>query len=46
MRYRGHRQEICGLKVSPAGDMIASGGNDNRLVLYSLRKMGRMVSWD
>ncbi|KAK8589572.1 hypothetical protein V6N12_023966 [Hibiscus sabdariffa] len=27
--YRGHRQEVCGLKWSPSGQKLASGGNDN-----------------
>ena len=25
----GHQQEVCGLKWSPSGDALASGGNDN-----------------
>ncbi|CDY28289.1 BnaC03g66700D [Brassica napus] len=27
--YRGHTQEICGLKWSGSGQQLASGGNDN-----------------
>lgn len=34
-RYKAHTQEICGLKWSPEGNYIASGGNDNKLVVYS-----------
>jgi cell division cycle 20-like protein 1, cofactor of APC complex len=34
-RYKAHTQEICGLKWSPEGSYIASGGNDNKLVVYS-----------
>lgn len=26
-----HRQEVCGLRWSPDGQMLASGGNDNRV---------------
>jgi cell division cycle 20-like protein 1 (cofactor of APC complex) len=26
--------------------MIASGGNDNKLFLFSLRTMGKMMVWD
>ncbi len=26
--------------------MIATGGNDNKLVLFSLRKMDKIVTWD
>ncbi|CAL8466961.1 g6497 [Coccomyxa elongata] len=28
---RGHEQEVCGLKWSPSGAQLASGGNDNLL---------------
>jgi cell division cycle 20-like protein 1 (cofactor of APC complex) len=34
------------LKLNPSADIIATGGNDNKLVLFSLKKMGKMVSWD
>jgi cell division cycle 20, cofactor of APC complex len=27
--YRGHNQEVCGLKWSPSGQQLSSGGNDN-----------------
>eukprot|EP00127_Corallochytrium_limacisporum_P001684 Clim_evm21s77 gene=Clim_evmTU21s77 len=30
----GHEQEICGLKWSPDGSMLASGANDNLLMLW------------
>ena len=33
--YLNHRQEICGLKWSPDGQYFASGGNDNKLFVYS-----------
>ena len=45
MRYKAHSQEICGLKICPNGQMIATGGNDNKLFVYSLRKMGKLASW-
>ncbi|KAK3437668.1 hypothetical protein EUGRSUZ_C02311 [Eucalyptus grandis] len=32
--YRGHHQEVCGLKWSPSGKQLASGGNDNLLYLW------------
>lgn len=32
-RVSAHRQEICGIKWSPDGNYLASGGNDNRLML-------------
>mmetsp|Transcript_44336 Transcript_44336/g.111334 ORF Transcript_44336/g.111334 Transcript_44336/m.111334 type:complete len:479 (-) Transcript_44336:28-1464(-) len=31
---RGHEQEVCGLKWSPSGTQLASGGNDNLLHIW------------
>ena len=31
----GHKQEVCGLQWSPDGQYLASGGNDNRLLIWS-----------
>jgi cell division cycle 20-like protein 1 (cofactor of APC complex) len=31
----GHKQEVCGLKWNFEGDQLASGGNDNKLVVWS-----------
>ncbi len=31
-----HEQEICGLKWSPDGTQLASGGNDNMLCVWEL----------
>ena len=31
---RGHEQEVCGLKWSPNGTQLASGGNDNLLMVW------------
>ena len=33
-RLIGHRQEICGIKWSPNGMQLASGGNDNKLLIW------------
>ncbi|CAF0961246.1 unnamed protein product [Adineta ricciae] len=33
--FHGHTQEVCGLKWSPDKSILASGGNDNRLFLWS-----------
>ena len=35
-RLGGHKQEVCGLKWSPDSTLLASGGNDNRIFLWSL----------
>lgn len=37
--FAGHVQEICGLKLSPDNNYIASGGNDNQLLLWDIRRM-------
>jgi cell division cycle protein 20 (cofactor of APC complex) len=36
VRYSGHLQEVCGLKWSPDGTQLASGGNDNQLCIWDL----------
>ncbi|KAL4445506.1 hypothetical protein ABPG74_004580 [Tetrahymena malaccensis] len=36
-RFTGHKQEVCGLKWSFDHQMLASGGNDNKLFVWSLR---------
>uniref|UniRef100_F1KWM8 Fizzy-related protein homolog n=1 Tax=Ascaris suum TaxID=6253 RepID=F1KWM8_ASCSU len=37
-RLNAHRQEVCGLRWSPDRQYLASGGNDNQLLVWSLRK--------
>jgi WD40 repeat protein len=37
-KYRGHRQEVCGLKWSPDGQQLASGGNDNLLCIWDINQ--------
>lgn len=34
--YRGHHQEVCGLKWSASGRQLASGGNDNLLHIWDI----------
>jgi len=34
---RGHGHEVCGLKWSPDGSLLASGGNDNLLNIWDIR---------
>lgn len=31
-RLQGHRQEVCGLKWSTDHQLLASGGNDNKVL--------------
>jgi len=35
-QFTAHKQEVCGLKWSPDERMLASGGNDNKLFVWSL----------
>jgi cell division cycle protein 20 (cofactor of APC complex) len=39
---RGHTQEVCGLKWSPSGKQLASGGNDNLLNIWDDRYASRI----
>jgi len=39
-RLVGHRQEVCGLKWSPDSQYLASGGNDNKLFVWSASGSG------
>ena len=36
-RYEAHRQEVCGVKWSFDGNMVASGGNDNAVSIWDMR---------
>ncbi|KAJ3386343.1 hypothetical protein HDU80_000430, partial [Chytriomyces hyalinus] len=36
-KLTGHRQEVCGLKWSPEETLLASGGNDNKLLIWDRR---------
>lgn len=36
-RLTGHRQEVCGLKWSSDEQQLASGGNDNKLYVWTLK---------
>lgn len=33
-KLNGHRQEVCGLKWNNEGSQLASGGNDNKLLVW------------
>ena len=36
VKLRAHDQEVCGLKWSPSGQQLASGGNDNLLHIWDV----------
>jgi cell division cycle 20, cofactor of APC complex len=38
---KGHTQEVCGLKWSPEGHALASGGNDNLLCIWDAAAAGQ-----
>lgn len=42
-KFTGHKQEICGLKWSFDENMLASGGNDNKLFVWSLKNQGEIT---
>ena len=42
-RLVGHRQEVCGLKWSPDNQYLASGGNDNKLFVWSGRSTNKII---
>ncbi len=35
--WNKHKQEICGLKWSPDNQQLASGGNDNKLLIWTVQ---------
>ena len=37
--FQGHSSEVCGLKWSPKGDQLASGGNDNILNIWDAKML-------
>ncbi|CAI8584009.1 unnamed protein product [Vicia faba] len=38
-RVKAHRAEVCGLKWSKRGNLLASGGNENHIYVWELNKM-------
>ncbi|WCJ27931.1 Cell division cycle 20.2 cofactor of APC complex [Euphorbia peplus] len=42
--YRGHHQEVCGLKWSGSGKQLASGGNDNLVHIWD-RSAASSTPW-
>lgn len=45
-RLQGHRQEVCGLKWSYDEQQLASGGNDNKLHIWSLRSTAPVLKFN
>lgn len=44
MLVGAHSQEVCGLAWSPDGTLLASGGNDNRLAIWDIRRLGETAA--
>ena len=44
-RLVGHKQEVCGLKWSYDGTQLASGGNDNKLLLWDARNTAPLAKF-
>jgi len=42
-KLKGHKQEVCGLKWSPCGLYLASGGNDNLLNIWNTSKSKQAI---
>ena len=42
IKFISHKQEICGLKWSFDQRFLASGGNDNKLIVWSLKMADRL----
>ncbi len=38
LKYNGHNKEICGMKWSLDDKRLASGGDDNKLIIWDIRK--------
>ena len=42
-KIRQHKQEVCALRYSPDGDLLASGGNDNTAFIWDVRKLNNKL---
>ncbi|RLN21471.1 hypothetical protein BBO99_00003348 [Phytophthora kernoviae] len=45
-KLAGHKQEVCGLKWSFNGRQLASGGNDNKLLVWNVQSMSSGLCGD
>jgi cell division cycle 20-like protein 1, cofactor of APC complex len=44
-RFQSHKQEVCGLKWSFDNQQLASGGNDNKLMIWNLHSEKPLVKF-
>ncbi|CEG39696.1 Anaphase promoting complex, Cdc20, Cdh1, and Ama1 subunits [Plasmopara halstedii] len=45
-KLAGHKQEVCGLKWSFDGRQLATGGNDNKLLIWDVQTMSSGLTSD
>ncbi|KAF4032978.1 WD domain G-beta repeat [Phytophthora infestans] len=45
-KLAGHKQEVCGLKWSFDGRQLASGGNDNKLLIWNVQSVSSSLRGD
>lgn len=45
-KLSGHKQEVCGLKWSSDGQQLASGGNDNKLYIWSCQSSSPLLRFN
>lgn len=45
MQLTGHKQEVCGLKWSPNDAQLASGGNDNKLLIWNAQSNSPVIKF-
>jgi cell division cycle 20-like protein 1, cofactor of APC complex len=45
MKLVGHKQEVCGLKWSFDETQLASGGNDNKLMVWGMQSEQPLVKF-
>lgn len=44
LRLQGHHLEVCGMQLAPDSWLLASGGNDNQVLIWDLRKSTALFS--
>uniref|UniRef100_A0A0K0EUP8 WD_REPEATS_REGION domain-containing protein n=1 Tax=Strongyloides venezuelensis TaxID=75913 RepID=A0A0K0EUP8_STRVS len=45
-RWKNHKYEVCGIQWNNTGDLLASGGNDNIVNIWSARKSTCMYTYN
>lgn len=45
-KWKNHKYEVCGIQWNSSGDLLASGGNDNIVNIWSVRKNSSMKTYN